>query len=56
MSNFLIAFICGISALAWTYNRFMKTTGNNTKNAITGAAVAGILVFLTVFVAISFIS
>jgi len=56
MSNFLISLIAGAAAAGWVYNKFMKTTGGNTKNSIGGAIVAGILAFLSLFVLISFIS
>ncbi len=56
MSNFLIALLVSLSASAWTYNKFMKTTGSNTRNAVGGAAMAGVLAFLTMIVLLSFIN
>lgn len=56
MSNVLIAFLVGASAAAWTYNKFMKTTGNNTRNAIGGAGMLGFLAFLAMLVLLSFIN
>ncbi|MCA9337631.1 hypothetical protein KC951_02895 [Candidatus Saccharibacteria bacterium] len=46
MSNVLIAFLVSISATAWIYNKFMRSTGGNTKNAVISAAVAGIAIFI----------
>lgn len=46
MSNVLIAFLVSISATAWIYNKFMRSTGGNTKNAVISAAVAGVAIFI----------
>jgi hypothetical protein len=42
MSNLMIGFLLGIGIAAWVYNKMMHSTGNNTKNALTVAAVAGV--------------
>ena len=55
MSNFLIALLCAAAAGAWSYNRFMKTTGSNTQTSVGGAAAVAIAAFIVVLGALSFI-
>lgn len=50
MGNGLIAFLIAVSATAWIYNKLMKTTGGNTKSAVTAAAISGGVIFLFLIV------
>lgn len=50
MSNALLAFLVAVSASAWIYSKLMKTTGGNTKSALTGAAVSSVLIFVLVLI------
>lgn len=55
LSSALVASLVGLSALAWFYNRFMRTTGGNSRRAITGAALLAGLTFFAVLFALYFI-
>ncbi|MDZ7785890.1 MAG: hypothetical protein U5L95_02105 [Candidatus Saccharibacteria bacterium] len=48
MSNALIGFLLGAGVAAWVYSKMMSKTGNNTKQAITTAAIAAAVAFLMV--------
>jgi len=50
MGNGLLAFLVAISACVWIYSKLMRSTGNNAKNASIGATIAGILIFIAVFI------
>lgn len=50
MSNALLALLVAVSASAWIYNKLMKTTGGNTKSALSGAAISGVLIFVLVLI------
>ena len=46
-----IGFLAGISVATWVYNWSMRRTGNNTKNSLVTAGIAGLfafVIFLTV--------
>lgn len=45
MNTVLISFLFSIGAATWVYVKMMKNSGGLTKNAITVAAIAGILLF-----------
>ncbi len=47
-SNLTIGFLVGASFAAWVYSKVMRSTGNNTKNALTVAAIAGVFAMLLV--------
>ena len=50
-SNVTIALLLSLGAGAWIYAKMMRSTGNNTKSAATGAAIsAGLLFILTLIV------
>jgi len=49
MSNGIIAFIASIAASAWLYAKLMRSTGNNTRSSIIGAAIAGVFLFIILF-------
>jgi hypothetical protein len=42
MTNLTLGFLIGISTAAWVYSKMMRSTGNNTKNALIVAAIAGL--------------
>lgn len=42
MSNLTLGFLIGISLAAWVYSKVMRSSGNNTKNALIVAAIAGL--------------
>lgn len=54
-STTLIAFLVAASAFAWSYNKFMGRTGNNTGKAITGAGTFAVVAFVTVFIIMYFV-
>ncbi|HEY5268504.1 MAG TPA: hypothetical protein VII94_05240 [Candidatus Saccharimonadales bacterium] len=43
MSNLLIALLLGVGSGAWVYNKLLRTTGNNQKNALIGAIIIGLV-------------
>lgn len=55
MSNGVIAFMLAIGASAWIYAKLMRTTGGNTKSALTGAGISGVLLFVLTLIVLSFI-
>lgn len=55
MSNALIGLLLGAGFAAWVYSKMMKSTGNNTKNALVTAAIAGGVAFLLTFSLLSLI-
>jgi hypothetical protein len=50
MSESVIALMLSVGAGAWVYNKFMNTTGNNTKTALTAAGVVGVILFIIAIV------
>ena len=55
MGNGVIAFMLAIGVSAWIYAKLMRTTGGNTKNAVTGAAISGVLLFILALIVLSLI-
>jgi hypothetical protein len=56
MGDLLIAFLAAISASAWVYGKFMRSSGNNTKNSSIAALITGLLVFGAVYIAVGVIT
>lgn len=54
-SNFLIAFLVSVGATAWIYNKFMRSTGGNTKNALISAGIAGGAIFIGMLLVLMFV-
>jgi hypothetical protein len=54
-SSLLIALLVGLSVFAWSYNRFMRTTGQNTQKAVVGAGLVAVLLFLATLFLLFFI-
>lgn len=50
MSNFMIALLLGAGIGAWVYSKVMRSSGNNTKSALTVGGVTALLVFLLVLI------
>jgi hypothetical protein len=48
MGNGLIAFLAALSLSVWVYNKLMRTTGGNVKNAVIGSFVVALFVFVAV--------
>ena len=48
MSNLTIGFLVGAGFGAWVYSKVMRSTGNNTKNALIVAAIAGVFSMMLV--------
>jgi predicted ABC-type exoprotein transport system permease subunit len=46
MSNFVIALLFALGSGAWIYSRLMRTTGNNKKNSLIAAIIAGAVICL----------
>lgn len=55
MSNSVLALIVAVSASAWIYNKLLRTTGNNAKNAAIGAAISGVMIFVVVLIIAGFL-
>lgn len=56
MSNAFIAFLLAIGSSAWIYSKLMRSTGNNTRSALTAAAISGLLIFFLGWIVIGFIA
>lgn len=41
-SNLTVGFLMGLGVSGWVYNKMMHSTGNNTKNALIVATIAGV--------------
>jgi uncharacterized membrane protein YdjX (TVP38/TMEM64 family) len=54
-SSALIALLVSLSVMAWTYSKFMRTTGNNTQKAVTGAGLLGLMAFIAVLIILFFL-
>ena len=46
MGNSVISFLFAAGAGTWIYTKFMRYTGNNTQNAVIGAVISAILIFI----------
>lgn len=49
MSAFLVSLIVSAGAGIWIYNRFQRTSGNNTQQSATAAGVAALIIFIILF-------
>jgi hypothetical protein len=49
MSNLIISLLFGIGSGGWLYNKLMRTTGNNKKNALLGASIIGLLLSILLY-------
>lgn len=47
-SGVAIGILVALSAAAWVYSVTMRRTGNNTKSAVTTAAIAGAFSFIII--------
>ena len=56
MSNAFIALLLALGSSAWIYSKLMRSTGNNTRSAITAAAISGVLIFFVGWIVIGFIA
>lgn len=56
MSNAFIALLLALGSSAWIYSKLMRTTGNNTRSAITVAVVSGLFIFFVGWIAVGFIA
>ncbi|MFO0881986.1 MAG: hypothetical protein U0491_00850 [Candidatus Saccharimonadales bacterium] len=56
MSNVFIALLLALGASAWIYSKLMRTTGNNTRSAVTAAVISGVLIFFVGWIVIGFIA
>jgi hypothetical protein len=46
MGAAVIALMLSVGSAAWVYSKFMNSTGNNTKTALTAAGVVGVILFV----------
>ncbi len=46
MPDVVISLFMAAGAGAWTYSKIMRSSGNNTQNAILATVIAAILVFI----------
>jgi hypothetical protein len=51
----LISFMFAAGASTWLYTKFMRYSGNNTKQAVIATAVAGAVIFFIFFSVLSLI-
>lgn len=55
MTNGFIALLLGAGAAAWVYGKVMRSSGNNTQNALTVAVVAGVAAFTLMLIVLNLI-
>jgi hypothetical protein len=55
-SSLAIALLVGASVFAWTYNKFMRTTGSNTQKSVTGAGLVAVIAFIATLFLLFFIN
>jgi len=47
--NVLIALLAALGGGTWVYTKFMRRTGNNTKNSLVSAGIVALIIFVVVF-------
>jgi hypothetical protein len=50
MSKFVIALLFSLGAGTWIYTKLQRYSGNNTKQSLIGSLVAGVFLFIVLFV------
>ena len=55
MSGFIISLIFSIGAAGWIYGKSMRRTGGLTQTSLISAGVAGLVLFILMLIATSFI-
>lgn len=55
MGNGLIAFLLSLGAGTWVYSKLMRRSGGLTKDSIIASVVVGIVIFIIVLYALSFV-
>lgn len=55
MSDLVISLMLGIGAAGWTYNKIGIRTGGSTPKALSTAAIAGVLAFMTMITILRFV-
>jgi hypothetical protein len=55
MTNAFIAILLGAGAAAWVYGKVMRSTGNNTQNALIVSGVAGVAGFILMLLLLNMI-
>jgi hypothetical protein len=56
MSDTVIAFLVAIAGGTWVYSKFLRRTGNNTKNSLVAAAAVAIVLFIFLLIVLGFIT
>lgn len=56
MAGWIIGLLVAVSAGTWIYNKFMHTTGNNTKTSVIAAAASGLLLFFFTLIVLGIIN
>jgi hypothetical protein len=54
-SSVTIGILVALSAVAWTYTKVQRRTGNNTKNSVIVSGMAGLFAFILVVTVMSLI-
>ncbi len=55
MSTFLIAFLVALGGGTWAFTKIQRTTGGNTQTSALMGAVAGVILFLLIFIVAGFL-
>jgi len=55
MSEVMIAFLLGLGASAWVYNKMMRQTGNNNTSSLVTGGVCGAVLFLFVWMMLAWL-
>jgi len=51
----LISFFFSVGATTWLYTKLQRNSGNNTKQSVIAASIAGVVMFFVVFSILSLI-
>jgi hypothetical protein len=55
MSTFIIALLVAISGGTWAYTKIQRSTGGNTQTSALMGAVAGVILFILIFIIAGFL-
>jgi hypothetical protein len=55
MANWVISLLVAASGVVWIYNKFLKTTGNNTKSSLIASVISFGVLFIIMMIVMSFI-
>ena len=55
MSTLVIALLVALSGGTWAYSKIQRTTGGNTQTSLLRGSIAGVILFLLIFIIAGFL-